>query len=86
MPTTKLTLNIDETVIKAAKVLARRNHSSLSRMVEKALVQLLKPEKLPSQIHPDVEAMSGLLAAESKEEYRVSINSYLEEKYLKDSE
>ena len=83
MPATKLTLNIDQTVVKAAKVLAQNNHISLSQMVEKALIQLLKPDaKNTEPLHPDVEAMSGLLAAEDAEDYRSSIHSYLENKYV----
>lgn len=83
MPAIKLTLNIDETVIKAAKVLAQKNHTSLSQMVEKALIQLLKPSTASSEpLHPDLEAMSGLLAAEDGEDYRTSINDYLENKYI----
>lgn len=83
MPAVKLTLNIDSTVVKAAKVLAQNNHISLSKMIEKALIQLMKPRtQNPETLHPDVEAMSGLLAAEDAEDYRASINTYLENKYI----
>lgn len=83
MSNVKLTLSLDETVIKAAKVWAKANKTSLSKVFEDHLMDLLKKKEKTKYVHPDVEAMSGLAkVAEPPENYKAAIIEYLEEKYL----
>lgn len=76
---TKLTLNIDSSVISSMKGYASENNSSISRLVENFFKNLLASESKKNNISPLVQELSGIIPSTNsdKDEY---IN-YLDEKY-----
>jgi antitoxin component of RelBE/YafQ-DinJ toxin-antitoxin module len=80
--TTKLTLRLDDTVIKKAKKSARTKGVSLSRMVEDYFKSVASQERLEVKESPVLYEIAGVLsgkqdAAEKNAEYR----KHLAEKY-----
>lgn len=68
MPRKKLTLSVDEDVIRKAKRYSRRNDTSISRLVTEFLSLLSDEEGFES---PVVSRLRGVLASEvSVDEYR----------------
>lgn len=80
---TKLTLSLDESVIKKAKVFAKKNHTSLSQIIEHYLADLTRKEKATDdmEISPLVKNLSGVLQLPDKFDYKADRTKYLEEKY-----
>lgn len=81
MPT-KLTLRLDDAVIKKAKKSARTKGVSLSRMVEDYFKSIAKQEQMEVRESPVLYEISGVLSgkqdiAEKRTEYR----KHLAEKY-----
>jgi predicted HicB family RNase H-like nuclease len=75
---TKLTLSMDETVIKRAKQYAKKNNTSLSKMVENYLKRAASnPKKGPEEIHPLINELTGVIkfpkGYNEKEEYHKRI-------------
>ena len=79
----KLTLSIDENVIKDAKELAKKDHTSLSKMIENYLFNLTKKESKqpPQDISPLVKSLSGILQLPDDFEFKDERAKYLNEKY-----
>jgi hypothetical protein len=84
MSNIKLTLSLDETVIKAAKVWAKANNTSLSKVFEDYLMDLLKKKaEAKPYIDSRVRALRGIARVEEPPaDYKTAIIEYLEEKYL----
>ncbi|RAV29261.1 DUF6364 family protein [Sinomicrobium soli] len=57
----KLTLSLDQAVIEKAKVYARSNNISLSKLIESYLASLTKRTKRKPEITPLVESLSGVI-------------------------
>jgi hypothetical protein len=78
---TKLTLRMDERLIKQAKTYAKQSGKSVSKLVADFFALLnLEPEEDPDKISPKVKSLRGIMR-----DYRVSpedYKKYLEEKYL----
>ena len=77
---TKLTLRLDDQLVKDAKQHARQTGKFLSQMVTEYFSAVTSPEAAPSELPPTVSKLKGVLA-ETKvdvDDYR----TYLEEKYL----
>jgi hypothetical protein len=76
---TKLTLNLSEEVIKEAKVYAKANAISLSKLVENYLSSLTYSYKKESSISPLVESLTGIIPTDydERKEYR----DFIDEKY-----
>ena len=78
---TKLTLSLDREIIEQAKEFSRRQHKSLSKLVENYLRQITRPKPQADEITPLVAELSGLVkperAGRRKEEYA----DYLTKKY-----
>ena len=77
---TKLTLRLDEALIRRAKAHARRTGKSVSQVVAEYFALLSDGERPPGPIAPTVKRLQGLLAGEdaSREDY----HDYLKRKYL----
>ena len=77
---TKLTLKLNESVIKRAKKYAKENNISLSRMIENYLqaVTIKKVNKI--KISPLVESLTGVIELE-KTDYRKDYTDFLSQKY-----
>jgi hypothetical protein len=78
---TKLTLRMDEQLIKLAKNYARQSGKSLSKLVADFFAILNpEPEEDPSKISPNVKSLQGIMR-----DYRVTpedYKRYLEKKHL----
>ncbi|HLW41172.1 MAG TPA: DUF6364 family protein [Flavobacterium sp.] len=78
---TKLTLNMDESLIKRMKIYAKRNNVSLSFLVKNYFSSLITDEENEDIVEPTplVKSLSGILPADlNKKEYY----DYLDKKYL----
>jgi hypothetical protein len=80
---TKLTLRLNDNVIERAKLYARSNRISLSKMIESYLDSLTKEKKdeNKSPITPLVESLSGVINLPSDFDYKKEYSDYLIEKY-----
>lgn len=78
---TKLTLKLDNSIIELAKLYAKDNNISLSRLIENYLqaITTKKKKKKKIKISPLVESLTGVIDSEgnSREKY----TDYLSEKY-----
>lgn len=77
---TKLTLNLDKSIIDEAKTYAKKNQVSLSKLIENYLNSLVSTSnKQTRRISPLVESLTGVISSEVDE--RKSYRDYLSEKY-----
>lgn len=79
---TKLTLRLNESVIKRAKVYARNHNVSLSKVVESYLDNITKAENGEEvEISPLIESLSGVINLPEDYDYKSDYKDYLNEKY-----
>lgn len=78
---TKLTLNLDKTVIEEAKQYAKSRQISLSKLIETYLSSLLKPQQNEIEITPLVQSLSGVIEMEKEIDQKELYGQYLIEKY-----
>ena len=78
---TKLTLSLDDKVIEEAKRFAKRQHRSLSKLVEGYLRQVTKSESAEEAITPLVAELSGVLSPAKVDKHKKEYADYLAEKY-----
>lgn len=79
---TKLTLKLNKDAIKEAKSFARRNHLSLSKMVEQFFNMLSEePDGNEKQYTPLVRELSGIIKMSKDFDYKREYQEYIEEKY-----
>ncbi|MEA5127052.1 MAG: DUF6364 family protein [Proteiniphilum sp.] len=76
---TKLTLNLDKSIIEEAKSYAKENKVSLSKLIENYLSSLTKTSKKEIKVSPLVESLTGIISSDIDE--RKSYRDYLSEKY-----
>jgi hypothetical protein len=80
--TTKLTLKVDETVIAEAKIYAKKNNTSLSKLVESYLQFLVSKEPAePDDVTPLVKSLSGVLSVTELRDYEDRYKKHLVKKY-----
>jgi len=71
MPKTKLTLSVDDAVIRKAKRFSVRNNTSISQLVTRFLASL---EDAEGGAMPVVSSLTGILPSEvTREEYRAHL-------------
>lgn len=80
---TKLTLRLNDDVIKRAKNYARSHNISLSKMIESYLDSLTKPKETEKRISitPLVKSLSGVIDLPADFDYKKEYRDYLDEKY-----
>ena len=80
---TKLTLRMNDSVIKRAKLYARGHKISLSKMIESYLDSLTKEKGKERKISitPLVESLSGVIDLPADFNYKEEYGDYLIEKY-----
>ncbi len=78
---TKLTLKLDDKVIKSAKDYARRQHKSLSSLVENYFRMIAGNSATNEKITPLVRELSGVIRMPKDAKPREEYTEYLEEKY-----
>jgi hypothetical protein len=78
----KLTLSVEKNVIERAKRFSRRQHKSLSKLVEGYLRELTGVPSGREDISPKVAALSGVIPSGAiRGERRGDYADFLEEKY-----
>jgi hypothetical protein len=79
----KLTLSMDENVIKKARDFAKKNHTSLSRMIEDYFSNLTKKEAKVDvdELSPLVKSLSGILNLPDDFDFKKDRTNYLQKKY-----
>lgn len=80
MMNTKLTLSLDKDIVEEAKVYAKSNKMSLSKLIENYLNSLTKSSKKPRKVSPLVESLTGVIPDRNMDE-RKDYRDYLNEKY-----
>ncbi len=80
---TKLTLRLNNNVIKKAKIYAKSHKISLSKMIESYLDSLTRKRENDSKtsITPLVKSLSGVINLPSEFDYKKEYSDYLTEKY-----
>jgi hypothetical protein len=80
---TKLTLRLNESVIERAKIYARSQKISLSKIIESYLDSLTRKQDSSNKISitPLVESLSGVIDLPSDFDYKKEYGDYLTEKY-----
>jgi len=80
---TKLTLRLNDNVIKRAKTYARDHKISLSKMVESYLSSIAeqKGKETNQSITPLVESLSGVIDLPADFDYKKEYRDHLNEKY-----
>ena len=77
----KLTLSLDKRVIDQAKKYARRNNTSLSKLIENYLGKVTSSDKENTKISPLVKSLSGVVDLSRMEDRKKGYTDYLNEKY-----
>ena len=77
----KLTLSLNESVIEDAKLFAKKNRISLSKLIEGYLKSILDNKTKNVEITPLVESLSGVIQLPSDFDIRDEYTNYLIEKY-----
>ena len=77
----KLTLSLNEQVIANAKIFAKENQISLSKLIEAYLRSVTTNQTKSVKITPLVESLSGVVELPSKFDVRDEYADYLMEKY-----
>ena len=78
---TKLTIRLKPNVIDRAKIFAKNNNISLSKIIEAYLDSLTKPKQVDVEITPLVESLSGVIDLPKDYDYKEEYSNYLLEKY-----
>ncbi|HBA86956.1 MAG TPA: hypothetical protein DCZ75_02905 [Geobacter sp.] len=77
----KLTLSLEKDVIEHAKEFSRRQHKSLSKLVENYLRQISSPASDEEVITPLVSDLSGVIMPKAADKIKSEYANYLAEKY-----
>jgi hypothetical protein len=78
---TKLTIRLKPNVIDRAKIFAKDNNISLSKIIEAYLDSLTNPSPMDIEITPLVESLSGVVELPENYDYKEEYSDYLLEKY-----
>ncbi len=77
----KLTLSLNENVIESAKIYAKSNSISLSKLVESYLNMITKKKTKKVEVTPLVKSLSGVIDLPSDFDEKEFYGNYLIEKY-----
>lgn len=77
----KLTLSLDQHIIEKAKVYAKSNNISLSKLIESYLTTLTQRTKGKQEITPLVKSLSGVIDVPADYDEKAAYSDYLIEKY-----
>jgi hypothetical protein len=80
--TTKLTLTVEETVIKKAKSYAKQTGRSLSELIEKYLETLTDEHQETKQISPKLRKLVGAVKLPADFDEKKELDEYFEGKHL----
>lgn len=77
----KLTLSLNQSIIEKAKVYAKSNNISLSKLIESYLASLTKSDSNKNEITPLVKSLSGVIDLPSEFDEKEMYSTYLNGKY-----
>lgn len=77
----KLTLSLDQSIIENAKIYAKSNNISLSKLIESYLSTLTRKSDEKFEITPLVKSLSGVIEIPSDFNEKEAYSDYLIEKY-----
>lgn len=77
---TKLTLNIADNIIEEAKIYAKDNSISLSKLIENYLQSLTKKKPGKVKVSPLVESLTGVISLK-RNDHKKEYSDYLAKKY-----
>lgn len=77
----KLTLSLNQGIIENAKIYAKTNNISLSKLIEAYLASLTIRKKEVSDITPLVESLSGVISLPADLDEKDAYSEFLTEKY-----
>ena len=80
--TTKLTLTVEETVIKKAKLYAKHTGRSLSELIENYLETLTEDNKNNEQLSSKLKKIAGIVKLPADFDEKKELSAYLENKHL----
>jgi hypothetical protein len=80
--TTKLTLTVEESVIKRAKSYAKHTGRSLSELIENYLETLTEENKNKEQLSPRLKKIAGVVKLPKDFDEKKELNAYFENKHL----
>jgi hypothetical protein len=78
---TKLTLKLEQSVIEKAKDYARKQQTSLSRLIENYLLNITNEDESEEKITPLVKSLSGIIELPNDVDYKKEYADYLNKKY-----
>ena len=78
---TKLTLNLNKSIIEDAKNYAKDNRTSLSKLIENYLYSVTKKKQINVKISPLVESLTGIIPNELESKNKDDYYDYLTKKY-----
>ena len=78
---TKLTLKLEQSVIEKAKDYAKRQKTSLSRLIENYLLDITEEEDVQEKITPLVRSLSGIIDLPNDYDHKKDYAEYLAKKY-----
>jgi macrodomain Ter protein organizer (MatP/YcbG family) len=78
---TKLTLKLEQSVIEKAKDYAKRQKTSLSRLIENYLLNITEEEVAEEKITPLVRSLSGIIDLPIDFDHKKGYTDYLTKKY-----
>ena len=79
---TKLTLTIEQAIIKRAKSYAKEKGRSLSDIIENYLKAITKEEKIEEELSPLIKSLLGSFKTPKSFDYKKELSKGLSEKYL----
>jgi macrodomain Ter protein organizer (MatP/YcbG family) len=77
----KLTLKLEQSVIEKAKDYAKRQKTSLSRLIENYLLDVTDKENAQEKITPLVRSLSGIIDLPDDYDHKKDYADYLAKKY-----
>jgi macrodomain Ter protein organizer (MatP/YcbG family) len=77
----KLTLKLEQSVIEKAKDYAKRQKTSLSRLIENYLLDVTNEENAQEKITPLVRSLSGIIDLPNDYDHKKDYTDYLAKKY-----
>ena len=78
---TKLTLKLDQSVIEKAKDYAKKQRTSLSRLIENYLLNITREKETDSEITPLIRSLSGIINLPDDYNHKQGYKDYLANKY-----
>jgi len=78
---TKLTLNLNKSIIESAKDYAKENSVSLSKLIENYLNSLITKQQKEIKVSALVESLTGIIPTQTEKKNNDEYYDYLSKKY-----